>query len=88
MVYNGSTHVKTRCSPDFLNYGYEPVLPHEDPDWIVEGDVHPDAKAFAMAMTMRRAGRGDVEAAGGDGEDGEPHENGGTCVAEGRFCPT
>ena len=57
MVHNGSTHVKTGCSPYFLNYGYEPVLPHEDPDWIVEGDVHPDAKAFATAMkeTMRRA---------------------------------
>ena len=44
MVYNGSTHVKTGCSPYFLNYGYEPVLPHEDPDWVVEGETHPTPK--------------------------------------------
>ena len=42
MVYNGSTHVKTGCSPYFLNYGCEPVLPHEDPDWVVEGETHPN----------------------------------------------
>ena len=46
MVYNGSTHVKTGCSPYFLSYSYEPVLPHEDPDWVVGGETHPNAKAF------------------------------------------
>ena len=57
MVYNGSTHTKTGCSPYYLNYGYEPVLPHEDPTWVVEGTVDEDAKAFATAMkdTLRRA---------------------------------
>ena len=57
MVYNGSTHAKIGCSPYFLNYGYEPVLPHEDPNWVVEGTVDEDAKAFATAMndTLRRA---------------------------------
>ena len=57
MVYNGSTHVKTGCSPYFLNYGYEPVLPHEDPDWVVEGETRPNAKAFADSMkeAMKRA---------------------------------
>jgi len=57
MVYNGSPHVKTGVSPYFLNYGYDPVLPHEDPDWVVEGEIYPNAKKFVddMKRAMKTA---------------------------------
>ena len=49
MTYNASPHTKTGHTPFFLNYGYEPVLPHEDPDWVAVA-VDKDAKEYVDRM--------------------------------------
>ena len=50
MVYNGSPHAATGVSPYFLNYGYDPVLPHDDPEWVIEEEVYLNAKKFVDDM--------------------------------------
>ena len=37
MVYNSSVHKATGYSPYYLNYGYDPILPHELPAFLSQG---------------------------------------------------